>query len=79
MLKIFKLKYDLASPIMDSMLNRRTVCDNFRNLQEFQMERKRIVLYSLETINYRAPKLWTLLPEEFKQSNSINPFKSDVR
>ena len=31
-IELFKIKYDLAPPIMDSMLNRRTICYNFRNL-----------------------------------------------
>ena len=79
MTKLFKIKYDLVPPIMDSMLNRRTICYNFRNLQEFQSERKRTVFYGLETISYRAPQLWTILPEEFKQRNTISLFKSDVR
>ena len=35
MIELFKIKYDLAPPVMDSMLNRRTICYNFRNLQEF--------------------------------------------
>ena len=55
MIELFKIKHDLARPIMDSMLNRRTICYNFRNLQEFQLERKRTVFYGLETISYRAP------------------------
>ena len=54
------------------MLNRRTVFYNFRNSQEFQSERKRTVFYGLETINYRVPKLWTILLEDFKQSNKIS-------
>ena len=70
------IKYDLAPPIMDSMLNRRIVCYNFRNLQEFQSERKGTVFYGLEIISYRAPQLRTILPQEFKQRNTI---KSDVR
>ena len=45
MTEIFKIQCDLGPPIMDSMLNRRTICYNFRNLQEFQTERKRTVLY----------------------------------
>ena len=49
MIELFKIKYDLARPIMDSMLNRRAICYNFRNLQEFQLERKRTVFYGLET------------------------------
>ena len=32
MIDLFKINYDLASPIMDSMLNRRIICYNFRNL-----------------------------------------------
>ena len=78
-IELFKIKCDLAPLIMDSMLNRRTICYNFRNLQEFQSERKRTVFYGLETISYRAPQLWTILPEEFKQRNTISLFKSDVR
>ena len=47
MIELFKIKYDLAPPIM---LNRRTICYNFRNLQEVQSERKRTVFYGLETV-----------------------------
>ena len=47
--ELFKIKYDLVPPIMDSMLNWRTIYYNFRNLQEFQSKRKRTVLYGLET------------------------------
>ena len=66
-----QIKYDLAPPIVDSMLNRKTICHNFRNLQEFHLERRRTVFYDLETISYRAPQLWTIFPEEFKQTQWI--------
>ena len=36
MIEFFKIKNDLALPIMDSTLNRRTICYKFRHLQEFQ-------------------------------------------
>ena len=78
MIELFKIKYGLAPPIMDSLSNRRTVCCNFRNFQEFQSERNRM-FYGLETTNYRASQLWTIWPEEFKQSNTISLFKSDFR
>ena len=60
MIELFKIKYDLAPPIMDSVLNRRTICYNFKNLQEFQSERKRTVFYGLETISYHVPQLCTI-------------------
>ena len=34
MIELFKIQYDLAPPIMGSMLNRRTICYKFKNLQE---------------------------------------------
>ena len=40
---------------------------------------KRTVFYGLETISYRAPQLWAILPGEFKQRNTISLFESDVR
>ena len=49
MIELFKIKHDLAPPIM---LNRRTICYDFRNLQEVQSERKRTVFYGLETVFY---------------------------
>ena len=79
MIELFKIKHDLAPPIMDSMLNRRTICYDFRNLEEFQLERKRIMFYGSETISYRARQLWTTLLEECRQRNTISLFKSDAR
>ena len=35
MISLFKIKYDLAPPVIHSMLNRRSICYNFKNLQEF--------------------------------------------
>ena len=63
MIELLKTKYDLAPPVMDSVLNRRTICYNFKNLQEFQLERKRTVFYGLETISYRVPQLCTIFAE----------------
>ena len=48
-------------------------------MQDFQSERKRTVFYGLETINYRAPQLWTILSEEFKQRKTTSLFQNDVR
>ena len=79
-IELFKIKYNLAHPVMDSMFNRKTIYYNFKNLQDFQSERKKkTVFYGLETISYRAPQLYKILPEEFKQSITISLFKRDVR
>ena len=79
MIELYKIKNELAPPVMNSMLNKRNITYNFRNLQEFHSERKRIVFNGLEAQGYRAPQLWALLPEEIKQRNTINHFKNDVK
>ena len=48
---------------MGSILKGRNDTYNVRNSQEFETERKRTVYFGLETINYKSPQLWSLLPE----------------
>ena len=50
MIELYKIKNELAPPIMDSMVNWRDITYNFKNLQEFQSERKRTVFNGLETL-----------------------------
>ena len=57
MIEIFKIKNELAPPIMDSMFERRNEPYNLRNFQKFLTEKKRIVHYGLQTLSYRPPQL----------------------
>ena len=52
---------------------------NLRNFQEFPAKRKRTVKMSLETLNYRSPQLWSILPENLRQISSRVQFKESVR
>ena len=75
--ELYIIKNELAPPIMDTMLNRRNITFNFRNLQSFGQKEKELFL--METLSYRTPQLWIFLLEEIKQRNPINLFKSDVK
>ena len=72
LIEVFKMKNELAPPIMESILNKRFNTYNLRNFQEFATERKRTVWYGLETFSYRYPQLWSLLPESLKEMNSLS-------
>ena len=56
MIEIFKIKNELAPPIMDSMFERRNEPYNLRNFQEFLTEEKRTVHYGLDDCPYRLCK-----------------------
>ena len=43
------------------------------------MERKRTVWYGRETLSYRYPQLWSLLPESLKERNSLSQFKRNIK
>ena len=48
MTELYYIKNEIATLIIDSILNRRNITYNFRNLQEFQLERTKFVLYGLK-------------------------------
>ena len=77
--EVFKMKNGRAFPIMESILNKRFNTYNLRNFQEFTTERKRTVWYGPETLNYRYPRLWSLLPESLKEMNSLSQFKRNIK
>ena len=76
LIKIFKIKKRFSPPIMESILKGRNNNYNVRNVQEFEAERKRTAYFGLETISYRSPQFWSLLPEHMRRLNSIEQFKS---
>ena len=79
MIEMFETKNELAPATMDSMFERRIESYNLRNFQEFLTERKRTVHYVLETLSYRSPQLWSILPENIKEVESLEIFERKVK
>ena len=79
MIEMFKIKNESAPPIMDSVFERRNESYNFCNFQEFLTERKRTVYDGLETLSYQSPQLWSLLPENIEEVESVEIFKRKVK
>ena len=78
-IEMFKIKNEFAPPIMDSMFERRNESYNLRNFQDFLTERERTVHYGLKTLSYRSPQVWSLLPENIKEVESLEIFKRKVK
>ena len=79
MAEIYKIKNNLNPPVMDFIFERRNNTYNLRNFQEFAMKRKRTVKMGLETLKYRSPQLWSILPENLKQINAPVQLKESIR
>ena len=64
MLDIFKVKYS------DYNLrggNNNFICENIKTVN-----------YGSETISFLGPKIWELIPDDIKNSESLNIFKKNI-
>ena len=52
---------------------------NLRTKNPFQTTNVRSVFNGQETIYFRAPKTWALVPAEIKESNSLLEFKNKIK
>ena len=52
---------------------------NLRNHLDFITPKVNSVFHGTESISYRAPKIWDIVPEEFKQKKSLNSFKESIK
>ena len=52
---------------------------NLINFQELRTEEKRAVKNRLETLSYRAPQSWSLLPKGNKPLTSLDSFKNVMK
>ena len=63
MLDIFKVKYSDY---------------NFRGGNKFMCDNIKTVNYGSETISFLGPKIWEQVPDDIKNSESLNIFKKNI-
>ena len=52
---------------------------NLRNLQELGTSHKRTVKFGTETISYRGPQIWNLIPQRLRALETLNKFKKEIK
>ena len=77
--ELYKVKHSLSPKIMNSLFIERHIPYSLRNIRVFETNTVKTNKYGTETIRYRAPIIWNILPEEIKDSTSLNEFKSKVK
>ena len=64
---------------MKELLPDSTNSYNLRNALEFNTSNVHTVRYGTETILFRGPKTWSLVPQKIKDSKSIHEFKNKIK
>ena len=79
MMEIFKTKSHLNPPFMKKIFQKRNMNYNLRRGNDAQLPMVRTSSFWIETIAYLGSKLWQLLPQEIKQSDTLPLFQKRIR
>ena len=79
-IEIFKVKKGIAPAIMNSVFE---LNDNPYSLRKdmafFKSRNVHTVRYGIETASFVGPRIWNSLPQEIKESTSLQIFKSKIK
>ena len=77
--EIYKVKNNLSPTIMKSIFPTRQFPYDLRNKNPFKSGNVNTIFNGTETISFRGPKTWAIVPENIKNSTSLMEFKSKIR
>ena len=77
--EMFKVKNNLSPVFMKNIFSEATNPYNLRNAPEFNTSNIQTVHNGTETISFRGPKIWSLVPQEIKKSTSLLEFKNKIK
>ena len=80
MTEIYKVKNGIAPEIMKDIFELQNPSYNLRSFcNQFRRENIRTVHYGLQSVRYLGLKIWELVPNNIKYSNSLSKFKKLVK
>ena len=79
LIEIFKVKMKLAPEIMNEVFDFIECQYPLRNELRFKLQNICTVRYGIETAAFVGSRIWTNMPNELKESTSLNEFKSKIK
>ena len=73
--EMYKVKNNLSPRLRKHVFPDREISYNLRNLNPFQSTNVSTVFNGTETVAFRGPKIWAIVPEDIKKSVSLIQFK----
>ena len=77
--EMYKVKNNISPLPMQELFPRQASIHDLRNSRYWKIPKVRTVGYGTETIRYRGPKTWELLPDDIKEAKSLIEFKSKIK
>ena len=77
--EIFKVKNNIATEIMKELFAPKMSPYDLRNNNSFKRRIINFVWHGTELVFYLGPKIWNFVPNEIKESESLNAFKFKIK
>ena len=78
--EIFKVKNSLAPEIMTEVFEIKEPHYNLRSeASHFKRENVKSTHYGIQSVRHLGPKIWKIVPQNIRESNSLNEFKSLIK
>ena len=77
--EIFKVKNGLSAELMNDVFEFIEKPYSLRTTSHFRSRKIRTTKYGIETPSYLGPKLWNLVPNEYKTIESLEDFKAKIK
>ena len=78
-IEMFKVKNNLAPLPFQDIFKDQNYTKEMRDERSWQVPKVRTVGYGTESIRYRGPATWELIPEDIRKSESLIKFKEEIK
>ena len=79
MTEMYKTRNDLNPSFMQEIFYQNESHYNLRNNDEFVQPRVRSVGNGTESVRFKGPQLWQMLPQTIRNSESLAQFKANIK
>ena len=76
---MFKVYKNLSPPIISDLFEVRENNYNLRNCSYFSIPNVKTVYHGSESLSNLGPRIWNLVPDNLKQLDDINSFKTEIK
>ena len=78
-IEMFKIKNNMAPEFLNEIFQNRALLYNLRTNSNFSSRQVHSVYHGTESLSFLGPKIWELVPEDTKQSESLEIFKNEIK
>ena len=74
---MYEVKHNLSLPLINQLFKTNAAGHNLRINRYWEL--LRTISYGIETIRYRGPQTWDMLPNNIKESTNLEIFKYSIK